>query len=338
MHITDCYHGGVGRAINDMVANAPHLNHVFAFHGDDTPPSGLFSREIKVTGSVLSRMRRFSRLLRDSDASIAHVHSSWAGVFIRAGRNPRLPVIYQPHCYKFVDPALPRAQAVAIRLIERLLLSNTSATVVLSPAERMAAEEIGAKSTFYVPNVPSVPRGTVDAEAAPRRRVIMVGRVSHQKDPEFFEQVVRQCESEINDVEAVWAGDGDPEMVSFLRHAGIRVTGWMGTTELADLLSEGGVYIHSARYEGLPLSVLDAVQRGLPVALRRIPSLRGVLEERQFDTPEQLAAEAVRLLNDVSAYRLSTQRTLPWLEEHSNAQQQQSLRRLYDSIATFQED
>ncbi|HCG56531.1 glycosyltransferase family 4 protein [Brevibacterium antiquum] len=334
MHMVDCYHGGVARAINDMVANAPQVHHVIAFHGDDTPPSGLFTREFEVTGGALSRMRTFRRLLRDSDASIAHVHSSWAGGFLRVGRMPSRPLIYQPHCYKFVDPNLSRAQSFGIRLIERLLLANTTVTVALSPAERSAAAALGPTPVRVVPNVPSVPPGTVDTDSTSRRRIIMVGRVSHQKDPEFFERVVRKCRELRPDVEAVWVGDGDPQMVCALRSAGVRVTGWLETPELANLLSEGGVYIHSAHYEGLPLSVLDAVQRGLPVALRRIPSLTGVLEERQSDSPKQLAAEAVRLFNNAHAYREVIEQTQPWLEEHSNSKQRQALHKLYESLIT----
>lgn len=333
IHMTDCYHGGVARAINDMVSNSPQFDHVIVFHGDDAPPAGLFTQKTRVAGGVLSRMRQFRRLLRDSAASITHVHSSWAGVFLRIGRKQPRPLIYQPHCYKFVDPNLPRVQSAGIRLVERLLLANTSVTVALSPAELSAAVALGVVPVHVVPNVPSVPPDTVSTDTIARRRIIMVGRVSHQKDPEFFEKVVRKCRELCREVEAVWVGDGDPRMTSALRSAGVRVTGWLETPELADLLSEGGVYVHSARYEGLPLSVLDAVQRGLPVVLRRTPSLTGVLEERQAHSPEMIAAEAVRLFDDEIAYSKAVEQAQPWLEKHSDAEQQQALRKLYDSLA-----
>lgn len=332
VHFTDCYDGGVSRAINDMVANSGHLEHILAFHGDETPPPGLYSQTFKVVGNGLMRMRRFRCILQRTDASLAHVHSSWAGGFLRLGRRPRLPLIYQPHCYKFVDPTLLRVQAIGFRILERLLLPNTMMTVVLSPAERQAAEALGAAPVFEVPNVPSVPPGEVDPQGFALQRIVMIGRLSHQKDPEFFEQVVRQCRDLHPEIEAVWIGDGDERMRRFLSDAGVRVTGWLGAEALAALLSEGGTYIHSARYEGLPLSVLDAVQCGLPVLLRRTDSFAGVLEERQADTPAQLAAEAVRLLRDRDSYQRAIQQSRPWLAEHSDIEQNRRLRELYAAV------
>lgn len=329
IHFTDCYDGGVSRAINDMVANSGHLEHILAFHGDETPPTDLYSQTFKVVGSGLTRMRHFRRILRRTDASVAHVHSSWAGGFLRLGRRPRLPLIYQPHCYKFADPTLSRVQAIGFRMLEWLLLPNTTVTVVLSPAERQAADDLGAAPVFEVPNVPSVPPGEVAPQGFALPRIVMVGRLSHQKDPEYFEQVVRHCRHLHPKIEAVWIGDGDERMRGMLSDAGVRVTGWLGAQDLADLLSEGGVYIHSARYEGLPLSVLDAVQCGLPVLLRSTASFVGVLETRQANTPAQLATEAVRLLRDRDAYQKAILQSRPWLEEHSDFEQNSRLRELY---------
>lgn len=332
VHLTDSYDGGVGRAINDIVSNAPGFDHALVYHGDETPPRGLFASERKVVGGHLSRMRQFRRALRSSGASLAHLHSSWVGGFVRLGRKPPIPLIYQPHCYKFVDPSLPRARAHAFRLLERVFLSNTAATVVLSPAERQAAVSLGADRIVEVPNVPTVPLGDIDSDGSTLRRIMMVGRLSDQKDPAFFEQVVREVRRACPEVEAMWVGDGDERMRGSLLAAGVRITGWVDLDGVARLLSEGGVYIHSARYEGLPLAVLDAVQRGLPVVLRRVPSLVGFLEQRQSSTATEAAAEALRLFRSRSAYRSAVEQGRACLDKHSAAQQQKELLALYTSL------
>ncbi|MCT1550183.1 glycosyltransferase family 4 protein [Brevibacterium casei] len=315
-----------------MAANSPQIEHVIAYHGSGTPPTGLFDREHRITGGPLTRMRRFRQLLRDIEPSIVHAHSSWAGGYARFGRRPGMPVIYQPHCYKFVDPTLSRLQVAGIRAVERRLLRNTTVTVVLSLAERQAALSLGSTATVEVPNVPTVPPGEVRTADRTRRRIVMVGRISPQKDPEFFSRVAQVLRRLTGTVEAVWVGDGDSDLKERLRQSGVKVTGWLDTVRLSELLSEGGVYVHTARYEGLPLSVLDAAQRGLPVVLRRVPSFTGVLEEFQVDTAEELAAEASRLVNDPDEYSAALARIQPWLEAHSNAAQAYALDSLYTQL------
>lgn len=332
LHLVDCYEGGVARAVEVMAANSPQIEHVIAFHGSGTPPTGLFDREHRITGGPLTRMRRFRRLLQDIDPAIVHAHSSWAGGYARFGRRPGMPVIYQPHCYKFVDPTLSHLQVAGLRAVERRLLRNTTVTVVLSPAERQAALSLGSTATVEVPNVPTVPPGEVKGADRARRRIVMVGRISPQKDPDFFSRVTQELRRLTGPVDAVWVGDGDSHLKERLRQSGVKVTGWLDTARLSELLSEGGVYVHTARYEGLPLSVLDAVQRGLPVVLRRIPSFTGVLEERQFDTTEQIAAEAGRLVEDPAEYTTALLKSQPWLAEHSDQAQARTLRTLYSQL------
>jgi len=333
LHVTDCYDGGVSRAINDMVGNTRHLDHLLVFHGDEEPPPGLFRQAIKVEGGTLARLRRFRRIVRSLDASMLHVHSSWAGGFLRLGRRPARPLIYQPHCYKFVDPSLSRLEASCYRLLERILLPNTTVTVALSPAERLAATALGPTPVIDVPNVPSVPPGEVTEEGMTRRRILMVGRLSPQKDPDYFLDVVRAARRSCPDLDAVWIGDGDEHMRESLTREGVRVTGWLDKQDVADMLSDGGVYVHSARYEGLPLAVLDAVRRGLPVLVRRTPSFQGIDELRQFSSSRELAAAAVRLLGDVDAYRDNVAGSRPWLAEHTDEKQTRALRRLYEAAS-----
>jgi glycosyltransferase involved in cell wall biosynthesis len=56
--------------------------------------------------------------------------------------------------------------------------------------------------------------------------------------------------------------------------AGIDVTGWLPREEsLRRLAQAGGIYLHSARWEGFPFAILEAHAAGLPLIIRHIPSL-----------------------------------------------------------------
>lgn len=332
LHVTDCYDGGVSRAINDMVSNAPHLVHSLAFHGGEAPPAGAFAREFQVVGSPLSRMRQFRFVVRRAGASILHVHSSVAGGFVRLGRRPGVPVIYQPHCYKFVDPTLSRPVAEGFRLLERALLPHTALTVVLSPAERAAARRVGTNRVVSIPNVPSLPPGRVSEEGMARHRVVMMGRLAPQKDPDFFLEVIRTGRRRVPDLEAVWIGDGQEDMRSRLLAEGVDVTGWLDQDGVVKILSEGGVYVHTARYEGLPLAVLDAAQSGVAVLLRRIDAFTGIDELVQRETAAELAAEVTHLVQDRSAYLTAVDGGRRLLHKHTHERQAAALSGLYDPV------
>jgi glycosyltransferase involved in cell wall biosynthesis len=332
LHVTDCYDGGVSRAINDMVTNAPFLTHALAHHGQDVPPPGAFAQEYSVEGGRLTRMRAFRRIVRDARPSVVHLHSSWAGGFVRLGRWSGPPVIYQPHCYKFVDPRLPGAASGLYRLMERALVSGTTVTVVLSPAEQRAARSIGATRQALVPNVPSLPPGQLTPQAMARRRVVMMGRLVPQKDHHFFLEVVREGRRLDPGLEAVWIGGGPSSVREELAAHDVTVTGWLGRDEVVELLSQGGVYVHSARYEGLPLAVLEAAQSGLATVLRRIDAFEGMEELTQRESPAELAQEAVRLIQDPAAYGQAVERGRLLLDRHTPHRQSEALRALYDEV------
>ncbi|WP_245555632.1 glycosyltransferase [Gordonia soli] len=100
--------------------------------------------------------------------------------------------------------------------------------------------------------------------------VVMVGRICSQKDPAFFGELAacaKRCNPEL---EFVWAGDGDVGLRRVLERHGVDVTGWLDSDALSDLLSKARLYVHSARYEGFPLSVLDAAAFRVPVIVRPI--------------------------------------------------------------------
>ncbi|PJI54022.1 hypothetical protein CTI14_20595 [Methylobacterium radiotolerans] len=125
-----------------------------------------------------------------------------------------------------------------------------------------------------VPNVPTVrPSGNISNGR--QRSVVMVGRIGPQKDPEYYVALKQEVTSVDPAVNFIWVGDGNARQKSNLEDAGVTVTGWLDDAALVAELEAAGIYAHSARYEGFPLSVLDAAACGLPVVARAIPAFDG---------------------------------------------------------------
>ena len=299
LHVTECFGAGVGRAVRLRAQALPGAEHHLLWTGEETPVASQWASAVMLPQSSLSRIRATRLRTRRLSPDIVHAHSSWAGVYTRARRLGR-PVVYEPHCFKFDDPSLRPSVSAALRLAERLLMARTAAIGVLSPHEHAV---VGAMSprlpVVEVPNVPTVPVGQPGTRPDRIRRLAMVGRVAPQKDPVFFARVVGEIRRAGVDLEAVWIGDGDGDLRRLLAESGIRVTGWLGPSEVERLL-RGAVYVHSARYEGFPLSLLDAAACRAPIVARRIAAVEhtGLL---MSDTPSGAAALVTALLGSDDA-------------------------------------
>jgi glycosyltransferase involved in cell wall biosynthesis len=126
-------------------------------------------------------------------------------------------------------------------------------------------------------------------------RVVTVGRVVPQKDPEMFAEIVSVLRTG-GPVDATWVGDGPARGV--LEDIGVAVTGWQPVHKVPELISSYTVYLHTAGWEaGCPIAVLEAMAAGVVVAVRRNPAYKSVLpEEWQFDD----VSSAVRLIRELA--------------------------------------
>lgn len=92
-----------------------------------------------------------------------------------------------------------------------------------------------------------------------------VGRITFQKNPQLFNQIAQHFQGD-DRVKFLWIGDGE------LRHEiqendQVQVTGWVTPDEVQNYLKQVDVYISTSLWEGLPLSVLEAMALGKPLLL-----------------------------------------------------------------------
>ncbi len=111
--------------------------------------------------------------------------------------------------------------------------------------------------------------------------LLSVGRLTHQKQPHTMIEVFSRLEKELGDVTLCIAGKGEllEETKEFAEKMGLRKVlflGYVDDRDLPDLYACADYYIMTSKYEGLPLTLLEAMGSGLPCIVSDIPNLRVV--------------------------------------------------------------
>jgi glycosyltransferase involved in cell wall biosynthesis len=346
VHVAESFASGTASAIADFVRNYPDADHhlVYSLRAEavvDPAELQRFASATAMPGGTMARIRFLRAHLRrveheTAGVVIVHAHSSKAGGYVRMAvrRSARRPLLYTPHCYSFERQDLSWAARQAFRALEWVLSFNTTAVGACSPRE--AALSRWAASSPRVVTVPNVqPPGLPQVSMSPvirKLRIVGNGRLGPQKDPEFFARAFAAAVAAHPEIEGVWIGGGDTQYVDMLHEAGVEVTGWLPRHEALDVMASCDLYLHTALWEGFPISIMEAAGMGMPVVSRRRPYLAGVQMPVVIDEPEQLAAAVTDLL-DIG--RLDTLRwtTAHALAGNNDADQGSALRDLYGPLA-----
>ena len=297
LHVTEAMGGGITSAVAEMVAATPAQRHELLY----TRRGGYDTGDLDTAGfaavtEVASRWRLFTALrrrVRADPPDVVHLHSAWAGLLGRLV--PGLPaqrIVYSPHSFWFERASAPRPLRALARIVERLLVPRTGCFVAVGPYEAGEARALRGR-TVLVPNV--VRLGELPPESRPatgeRPRLVAMGRLAPQKDPDFFRRVVRALREDLHlDVAATWVGGGDERAAAALEADGIEVTGWLPRQDALVLLRTCSVYVHTAAWEGNPMTVQEAVVCGAPVVARSIPALTALGFPGNLGDPDAVAA------------------------------------------------
>ncbi|WP_167760421.1 glycosyltransferase [Blastococcus sp. CT_GayMR16] len=307
----------------------PAIDHYLLYDGPyDVPGTFLAARHLGV--GWRGAARNLATALRDWKPDLVHAHSSHAGVLARVLPH-HVPVIYQPHCFAFSDPARPKTIRALLRAAEAVLARRTSTVAAVSPHEAALGRSLapGRLAVVEVPNWTPLREATVPPDRL-ARRVAMAGRIAPQKDPDFFRETAIAARGLDDSLDFIWVGDGDQRARRALEEAGVKVTGWLDGPAVAKELAGCSAYCHTARYEGFPVSVLDAARLGLPIAARSIGAFEG-LPVAVFQTPKELAAHVVDLHETERRYEEERRSSARILDHMNRSVATQALEALYRS-------
>ncbi len=109
--------------------------------------------------------------------------------------------------------------------------------------------------------------------------LLSVGRLTPAKQPRTMIEVFSHLEKKLSDVTLCIAGNGEllEETKDFAEKMGLRKVLFLGQVDhdrdLPDLYACADYYLMTSKYEGLPLTLLEAMASGLPCIVSDIPNL-----------------------------------------------------------------
>lgn len=197
---------------------------------------------------------------------IIHLHSSKAGVLGRiAFRKLNIPLFYTPHGYSFLMQDQNIIKRRLYNAIEHFCGKINCTTICCSKGEYAEALKITGQAACIDNgiNIKLLQKSIDEADSGyPDHKdtftVFTLGRICRQKNPKMFNEIAQS----LPDIRFIWIGDG--ELRNELHSPNITVTGWVERSQAVNLSLSADAFILTSSWEGLPISLLEAMYMKKP--------------------------------------------------------------------------
>lgn len=269
---------------------------VFVVFGEEGPvrqallARGIRSTVVPTLRSAINPVRDFRclkaflQVVRSERPDLLHAHSSKAGMIARLAAGwLGLPCLYTVHGWGF-GKGRALLQSALVYGVERVLSWIPGTTYIFVSH---ADQQTGMQRLKLPPNrCQTIHNGLPDhgqrAQVEQSSSAIMAARVCHAKDHALLLKAFHACET---DFRLVLVGEGTrsagfhEQVVSYAPERIAQVDCVGLSNSVPELLAQAGVYVQCSRYEGLPLSIIEAMCAGLPIVATDVGGVRELVED-----------------------------------------------------------
>ncbi|MBW4671707.1 MAG: glycosyltransferase family 4 protein [Cyanomargarita calcarea GSE-NOS-MK-12-04C] len=238
------------------------------------------TRSIKLFGDC-NAVKECISLINKIKPDIIHAHSSKAGVIARiAGWITKTPTVFTAHGWGFT-PGTPRFRRTIALIAEKRLASLSGKLICVSESDRSLAKNCGVGNDkslivvrYGIENIPVTLANTLQQPP----RLIMVARFNEQKDQATLLKAIAEIKKYNFHLDLVGSGVFLESCQALAKSLEItdKVSFLGDRRDVPELLAKSQIFILSTHYEGLPISILEAMRGGLPVVAT---SVNGIPEE-----------------------------------------------------------
>ena len=279
----------------DILAIDPHFQEMIRSQGVGLVDLDVIRREIRPLWDLrgLVRLRRF---LARSPYTIVHTHTTKPGIVgALAARRAGIPaVMHTVHLFPFHEET-GRSVTAAYVAVERLAARWCDRIVTVSEFQREWALRVG---VGRAEQIVSIPNGVPTDRAESRRSreevraelgvedgfmVLSTGRLAEQKGLEYLIRAGALLRGDMPAARIVLAGDGPLRQSLTKLVVDLRLEGTVSVlghrAGVGDLLAASDLVALPSLWEGLSISLLEAMAAGKPVVTTSIGSNREVTND-----------------------------------------------------------
>jgi len=251
-------------------------------------------REINPVMDLLSLIELI-RILRRLQCDVIHLHSAKAGALGRMAGwlLGKKNIIYTPHGAPFLRQDISFVSRNLFLFSEKIVGRLTGQVVCCSRSEMEAYQAKGINASF-INNGTSI--FEVNKKPSTTLRIGCFAILTRQKNPALFNQIATHFKDDPQ-LEFFWVGDG--KLRHLLDAPNIQVTGWLDEAETNDMQGKMDIYLSCSMWEGLPFSVLEAMNAGSCLLLSNCPGNSDLIKSGVNGYLYNSEDEAVTCLNDL---------------------------------------
>lgn len=222
------------------------------------------------------------KIIKKEKPDIIHCHSAKGGFIGRlAGYFTRTKTLYTPHAFSFLSTPNRYKRFIYLTL-EKIAKLNSYLLACSESEYRLGIEIIHYNKEYALIWNNAVPKPTEITEPldTPDQYICYIGRPSYQKNTLFLIDVVKEVYENNSNIHFILLGVGyyspDLEEVQnkikklHLENA-ITLLPWLSHSETMGYVNKSTFYLSTARYEGLPLAVIEAMALGKAIIASDVP-------------------------------------------------------------------
>lgn len=327
------------------------------FNGLIIKKSGYLERPINPLKDILA-LWELHKFIKQNNIDIVHTHSSKAGILGRlAARWAKVKIIlHTVHGWSFNDYQSAFSRNLYIWL-EKITAKFTDKLIVVSNYDKQTGlnNRIGHEDKYILirygidDNEFNVQDNTIRKELGFDEKDLLVGTVSclkPQKSPQDFIKLCLLTNKTVPGIKFLLVGDGilrkkiEKLIQKLCLSRNLILAGWR--KDIPRILASIDIFVLTSRWEGLPISAIEAISASKPVIVTNTGGIAEVIEDGKTGfliepgDVKSMAGTLSRLLNDQELRRrLSIDAKLSLGQNFSLEQMVKNTQAVYENLASL---
>ena len=280
------------------------------------------NRDISVKNDLKSIIQTY-KIIKKEKPDLIHSHSAKGGIVGRiVGRLLGVKVLHTPQAYSYLSTENFLKRRIYIT-IEKLFANGNSILLASSNSEKdRATKEIGykEKNTILFNNsiqpIDQLSQLSIE-KTWPDEYICTVGRPSFQKNIELMIQVIFEIKKYQKNIHLVLMGVGyhSPQLdlikdliIKLDLKSNITLLDWTDREDIFRIINDSKLYISTARYEGLPYSIIESLALSKPCVVSDCDGNRDLIVNNfngfviKGNHAESFSAKIIEILNNEQLY------------------------------------